>query len=586
MSWPGVEARGLMVSKPFTSLCRLWVLMVLALAALMALARSTEAGPPTPQPLPPTGDCYRDNVFYGAIPPGGEQNPVLVFVHGLGGLASDWWVNAPGLQVNDMYERAYEAGYRTAFVNLNVKPDAPGCAVERRPAKDMLYNGRVLSRQLDAITQYYGVEQVDLVAHSKGGIDAQAAVVWWGAWRKVRHVFTLGSPHQGSLVADLLWSPEGFWVSLILGERDDATFSLQTSSMQLFRALTDAVSVDDGIGYYSGAGNFWNTPGTLYPLIGQWLQNHPQGGDNDGVVTVASTYLPGAEPLFVNPWNHSEVYVGRNAFPYIHRILSSQGPSQYNVYLPLVIATAPEAGSIPEAASGQLAVAQGTGQSPRPLRSDFILRGGPLLERTVEYIPLEPQARSAQFLLLTTDLRVSATLKGPDGSRRPLQPIPQTGGDILASAFAWGDTLFDPIPGQWAVEMEGPAEAAYLLLVTLDSSLRVELEGLLDISIPPRQVVRLVAHADAGAEPAWVSQLRLRAEVGSPAARALSTDTRDGARLSHVFESEGVYGVSVTVTGQTAGGAPFERTFVRPLAVLSARKLGDPSAIFAMLSGR
>ncbi len=561
---------------------RAFMILVLA-AALMAIARPAEATPPAPQPLPPTGDCYRDNVFYGAVPPGGEQSPVLVFVHGLGGLASDWWVNVPGLQVNDMYERAYEAGYRTAFVNLNVKPDAPGCTVERRPAKDMMYNGRVLSRQLDAITQYYGVEQVDLVAHSKGGIDAQAAVVWWGAWRKVRRVFTLGSPHQGSLVADLLWSPEGFWVSLLLGERDDATFSLQTSSMQLFRALTDAMSVDDGIGYYSGAGNFWNTPGTLYPLIGQWLQNQPEGGANDGVVTVASTYLSGAATLFLEPWNHSEVYVGRNAFPYIHRILSGQQPAQHSVYLPLIISTASEAGpALAATADRQIVVTQTTADS----QSDFILRGGPLPGRAVEQIPLEPQARSAQFLLLTTGPEVSAVLRGPDGSKRRLQPIPPTGLDILGSAFALGYALSDPGPGEWAVEMEGPAGAAYLLLVTLDSSLRIELTGLPDAPIPPGQVVRLAARADAGAEPARVSRLRLRVEAGPSAVRALSADTRDGALLSHVFESEGVYNISITVTGQTTGGAPFERTFVRSLAVLSARTMGDRSAIWTMLSGR
>ncbi len=577
-----------MASKPFPSLCKLRIPMILVLAAaLMAIARPAEASPPAPQPLPPTGDCYRDNVFYGAIPPGGEQSPVLVFVHGLGGLASDWWVNVPDLQVNDMYDRAYEAGYRTAFVNLNVKPEAPNCAVERRPAKDMMYNGRVLSRQLDAITQYYGVEQVDIVAHSKGGIDAQAAIVWWEAWSQVRHVFTLGSPHQGSLVADVLWSPEGFWLSLILGERDDATFSMQRSSMKLFRELTDAMSVDDGVRYYSGAGNFWDTPGTLYPLIGHWLQNHSEGGDNDGVVTVASTYLPGAATLFVNPWNHSEVYVGRNAFPYIHRILLGQEPDQHRVYLPLMISAATEASPAPTASiSRETMAAQVPGESSQPLQSDFILRGGLLQERTIEQVPIEPQARSAQFLLLTTELGVSAALQGPDGSRRPLQPIPHTSLDFFASAFALEYALSAPAPGQWVIEMEGPAGAAYLLLVTLDSSLRIELTGLPDAPIPPGQVVRLAARAYAGAEPAQVSQLKLRSEAGPSAARALSADARGGARLSHTFKSEGLYSVSITVMGETTGGLPFERTVVRSLPVLSAKTMGDKSAILTVLSGR
>jgi pimeloyl-ACP methyl ester carboxylesterase len=576
-----------MVTKRFVSLRKLQILLILALAvAFMVITQSVKASPPAPQPLPPTGDCYRDNVFYGAIPPGGEQSPVLVFVHGLGGLASDWWVNVPGLQVNDMYDQAYEAGYRTAFVNLNVNPDAPGCAVERRPAKDMLYNGRVLSRQLDAIAQYYGVEQVDIVAHSKGGIDAQAAIVWWGAWRKARRVFTLGSPHQGSLVADLLWSPEGFWVSLILGERDDATFSLQTSSMRLFRTLTDVMPMDDGIRYYSGAGNFWNTPGTLYPLIGRWLQDQPGGGDNDGVVTVASTSLPGAATLFLEPWNHSEVYVGRNAFPYIHRILSDREPGQHSVYLPLVISAVPEASLALAASGGQIAMAQGTNQSPRPLESNFILRGGLLPGRMTERIPIEPEARSAQFLLLTTGSEGSAALQGPDGSRHPLQPIPPMSLDVLGSAFALGYGLSDPDPGEWTIEMEGPARAAYLLCVMLDSSLRVELEGLPDVPILPGQEVRLAARAQVGTDPVPVSQLRLQTGASPSTTRAYPTVARDGASLSHAFESEGLYNISITVIGQTMGRAPFERTFIRSLAVLSAGKLGNPPAMLTMLSGR
>ena len=53
-------------------------------------------------------------IYYGATPPGGGENkPVLVFVQGLHGQASTRWTNG-----NDMYSDAYNAGYRTAFVDL------------------------------------------------------------------------------------------------------------------------------------------------------------------------------------------------------------------------------------------------------------------------------------------------------------------------------------------------------------------------------------------------------------------------------------------------------------------------------------
>ena len=288
----------------------------LAMPTPARAATSSQALPPDPQALPRTGNCVIDNIFYGAVPPGGNDASVLVFVHGLSGLALDWWTDQTYVGRNEMYVRAYSAGYRTAFVNLNVDDNTPpSCAVERRPANDNYTNGAVLAQQLDAITQHYGVDQVDIIAHSKGGIDAQTAIVWSGARSKVRSLFTLGTPHQGSILVDQLWSPEGTWLAGLLGQLDDATYAMQTPVMQQFRAVTDPLTVGDGVNYYSGAGNFWDVQGVpILRITGNWLQNQPDGGDNDAVVTVASTYLPGATPLFLEPWTHIELYMGQNSF--------------------------------------------------------------------------------------------------------------------------------------------------------------------------------------------------------------------------------------------------------------------------------
>jgi pimeloyl-ACP methyl ester carboxylesterase len=295
---------------------------VAALLLIITLAGSPAASssqPPDPRPRPPTGNCVLDNIFYGATPPNGDELPVLVFVHGLAGLAEDWWSDQTYVGANQMYERAYEARFRTAFVNLNVDEDTPAnCVVERRPANDNYTNGQVLREQLDAITQYYNVDKVDIIAHSKGGIDSQTAIVWSGAWSKVHKLITLGTPHQGSILVDQLWSPEGSWLAAILGQLDDATYALQTPVMQDFRDATDPATVDDQVHYYVGAGNFWDLHGMpMFRLTGNWLQNHPDGGDNDAIVTVASTALPGAEEIFLEPWTHIELYMGQNAWPLI-----------------------------------------------------------------------------------------------------------------------------------------------------------------------------------------------------------------------------------------------------------------------------
>src|SRR5574341_547378 len=557
-------------------------LKLLALAiVILTLAAGTSPSdlvvPPPPLQLPPTGNCYADNVFYGAIPPGGENGRVLVFVHGLSGLAEDWWSVNLVSGINDMYTLAYNAGYRTAFVNVNVDLNTPGdCTVVRRPASAVMGSGFVLGQQLAAITQHYGVGQVDIVAHSKGGLDAEAALVWWDGWRYVRHVFTLGTPHQGSLLADLLWSPEGFWVGALLGQRDDATFSLQTAMVQLFRSVTDPNPVDDATRYYTGAGNFWQTPGTLYPLTGQWLQDNPDGGDNDGVVDVTHTYLPGATTLFLQPWNHAEVYLGRNAFPYIHQILLNDEASRFKIHLPLVMQS-PEAARKLET-TGALKLAE----------SNFILRGGRLTGTVSEQIPVEPQARAAKFVLLTTDARITATLSGPDGRRRPLQAMAHTGEGVFASALQWEQMVDQPSPGQWMIRLDGPPGTGYLLVVTLDSTLQVGLDGLPDHPISPGTTVQLAAYSQAPTRLAQVDQIKLR--VGRSSRGWNNRDVEEatsgkGGVLGYRFTAEGLYNISATVTGRTTDGFLFERSFVRSLAVALPEKLKDALTISDLVPG-
>src|SRR5690606_6241768 len=118
-------------------------------------------------PLPATGDCSLDNIYYGAIPPDGERGRVLVFVPGYSGLATDWWTRVTANGVNDMYFRAYHLGYRTAFVNTNIdlkKTPLEDCILtERKPAYDMFHNGSVVSKQIEAIAKYYDVPQVDII---------------------------------------------------------------------------------------------------------------------------------------------------------------------------------------------------------------------------------------------------------------------------------------------------------------------------------------------------------------------------------------------------------------------------------------
>ena len=59
-------------------------------AVLTIFVASTAAAQTPPAPAPAAGGPL--NVFYGAVPPNGAAAPVVVFVDGLRGMASDWWL--------------------------------------------------------------------------------------------------------------------------------------------------------------------------------------------------------------------------------------------------------------------------------------------------------------------------------------------------------------------------------------------------------------------------------------------------------------------------------------------------------------
>src|SRR5689334_10331425 len=187
------------------SASRGFAIAMLLIAGVLAVAPAhTAAGaaPPPPQAAGNQPAGTPGTIYYGALPPGGGgSRPVLVFVQGLHSQANMWWTNG-----NDMYSDAYYAGYRTAFVDLI---DAGG------GGGSIWANGQMLAGKLATIAAHYGVPSVNVVAHSKGGLDTNAAIVHYGAAPKVQTLFQLASPNWGSQLADLAYSWWGGWLAAI-----------------------------------------------------------------------------------------------------------------------------------------------------------------------------------------------------------------------------------------------------------------------------------------------------------------------------------------------------------------------------------
>lgn len=263
---------------------------------------------------PPSETFTPGDWFLGDIPPNLDVNkPPIVFVQGKNGSSTSWYGETEYHGVNDMYTKAYEAGYQTVFVQLY---DAAG-----NGSVSQYTNGRLLASQLAEISNHFGGKKVNIIAHSKGGPDTQAALVHYGAHLYVGRVITLASPHHGSNLADLAYSWYAGWLGSLLGQKDDGTYSLQVGKMAEFRSVTDNHVNSRKNKYYTATGMNRGPALSALSMGGQYLSSY---GENDGLVNVWSAKLPYASHLFTDPnLDHDNIRIGSAVFSRIEPYLRS-----------------------------------------------------------------------------------------------------------------------------------------------------------------------------------------------------------------------------------------------------------------------
>ncbi|GGE09616.1 hypothetical protein GCM10011571_08660 [Marinithermofilum abyssi] len=509
---------------------------------------------PPPQPIRRSAadvsiQGYTPGTWYiGATPPLADRSkPPIVFVPGLNGKAQDWWEDTEYYGTNDMYAYAYNQGYRTAFVQLY---DAAG-----NGAADMWDNGKLLAGLLTDIHHYFG-EPVNIVAHSKGGIDAQSALIHYGAWPHVGRVVTLSSPHRGSHLADLAFSWWAGWLAELIGARDEGTESLQTGYMEHFRSVTDEHRNAGKNTYYTAAGTDWGPfPSALW-TGGAYLSVH---GENDGLVNVWSTPLPYARHLYTEEWDHDAIRLGRTSFPRVDPYLRS-------------IKTADPVGHAEVAAAGMAAV-------PSPSGGEQVVRGGKLTAGQVleEGIAVPDSLEQGIFQVLTDQDHVTVKLESPDGtiySARSREYIHGTDHQVFASAHVQAFQIPTPQRGLWKVRLESPEDGAYLLTATLKGAERVRVQ--IAMSDVEENRLSLTVHI-----PSQQGEPQLRATVwvvpprafdgnqmGQQAGEMVLSSTGKGRFTGSVpVQESGVYNITIDLKGKDDKGMPYQRTIIRSVYV-------------------
>ncbi|MBA4537546.1 hypothetical protein H1Z61_10480 [Bacillus aquiflavi] len=495
-------------------------ILLLLLACLLALPLNSLAGSFKGDPKGEPGEWYLGLTPENVDP---AKSPI-VFVHGFNSSSHTWW------EGNDMYDIAYQNGYETAFIDLY-------------PYKNMWDNGALLAEKLREIYNHFGKKLV-VVAHSKGGIDTQTALVHYNAYPYVNRVITLGSPHHGSQIADLAYSSWAGWLADILGSKNDATYSLQTGYMANFRNDTDRHSNVSRIPFYTFAGTSWGSFGGALYWGGLYLR---QFGQNDGLVTVASSRLPYATEIKVDKWDHSTIRKGSSTF------------SLFQSYL--------GANSINSAAF----TAHSADLSLNEAATSYI-HGGKYNGRKNEQFLVEDGVDKITVNWLSDQKSTNLTLQSPSNKKYGEFKVNEITEGVFKGAYEHTLEILKPEVGQWNLAAKQLREN-YLLNVHYDSDINQEIE--VDINANKKPTVSINSkNNNAGPK-------NLKADVhvkymknNRTAPKQMNLLKQENQQsLSFTDFGEGVYNFTIDVNGVTENGQPFNRSIVKSVYIDSKGNL-------------
>ena len=171
---------------------------------------------------------------------------------------------------------------------------------EQQSAASVEDSAKELAERIELLVKKTGCEKVNIIAHSKGGLDSRFAISRLGADRYVASLTTINTPHHGCLFAEYLLNtaPEKF-VKSIEKIYNSAFKRLGDPAPDFLRAVTDLTN--------SRCEQFNETtpdmPGVMYQSVGSHARCSKSGrfplnlsypvvkkfdGDNDGLVALTS----------------------------------------------------------------------------------------------------------------------------------------------------------------------------------------------------------------------------------------------------------------------------------------------------------
>ncbi|MEM9386902.1 MAG: alpha/beta fold hydrolase [Pseudomonadota bacterium] len=541
------------------------------------------AGPPVAPAPQALNTGLPRTVYEGGTPPGLDPNrPVLVFVHGLNGSGNGWYGETNYYGRNDMYDTVYAAGYKAFIVDLY---DVGA------QAETSITNGSLLKSQIDFIRNYWGVSEVNVIGHSKGGPDANFAAIQGAA---IDTIVSLSAPHYGSPLADLAQTDWLEWLSDLIGFNDAGTKFLQTGCMSLARSYLDRSPVNNDLHLYTVAGTGWGPFLSAQEFGGLYLYTVCPGGENDGVVCVEHARHPlSRDANGATSGQHRLVWdLSGPDYEVDHdKIRRGSGFFDFfwfwepnDCYVPIFDSIEPYAGVFhgfgpddPERALNAKAPSADLVATPPtapPFNADgelsTLIRGGALEAGVTEIeFPVETDVRAMDVRVLSGRGSTRMELIAPNGDVHRLSAARASNDALFNHALVSGTRLaanaMARAAGTWRLRFTANERDAYALLARLDSPLQLALSAPKEASfnVPTEVAVSLsgqIRNVDVAARVRRTSTAGAAEEVGRFGASTAQP-------LALPLREPGVYNVALTITGTTIDGKPFERSRVLSYAV-------------------
>ena len=169
--------------------------------------------------------------------------------------------------------------------------------------------GRELAERIEQIIKETGAEKVNIIAHSKGGLDSRYAISQFGGAKHTASLTTICTPHRGCLFADYLLSKLPKRVCRSISKQyNKALLKFGDKSPDFMAAVEDLTSarckeinetVKDApeVFYQSVSAKLNRALGGRMPLNLSYPLVKHFDGQNDGLVSVESSKWGKVKPL-------------------------------------------------------------------------------------------------------------------------------------------------------------------------------------------------------------------------------------------------------------------------------------------------